>query len=274
MRTSRFFRLCSRAPLMWMWVAACMGRTRNLPKCRQGQSRNRFKFGRPVRRECETPEIRKSLAGFCPDFRSSALATRFPFRSSLLHHFRTLRFLSARILAWLVIPPPVSSGKTPWLETLSFLRTPMNESPSSSRLGRIAGACLFAASLSLLTVPSLAFEFSSGEVKGSFDSTFSIGALYRLDGPSAAYYGTSNTFNGVPGQQTSVNTDDGNLNYGAGLVSALFKGSHDLELHYRNFGLLARGYYFKDTSSNDTARTPLSDQARDRVVQGAEILDL
>jgi len=57
-----------------------------------------------------------------------------------------------------------------------------------------------------------AFQFTYGELKGSFDSTISIGAMYRLQDPSAAYYSTSNTYDGIPGLQTSVNTDDGNLN--------------------------------------------------------------
>jgi len=118
-----------------------------------------------------------------------------------------------------------------------------------------------------------AIQFSVGQLSGSFDSTFSIGGLYRLNDPSPRFYGTSNTFGGVPGQQNSVNTDDGNLNYGAGWVSTLFKGSHDLELHYANFGAFVRGYYFSDTKTDNTLRTPLSHDAEARVVRGAELLD-
>lgn len=118
-----------------------------------------------------------------------------------------------------------------------------------------------------------AFQFTYGELKGSFDSTISIGAMYRLQDPSAAYYSTSNTYDGIPGLQTSVNTDDGNLNYKKGWVSELLKGSHDLELRYRNFAGFARGYYFRDLKSEDTVRTNLSYQAKERVVSGAQILD-
>jgi len=128
--------------------------------------------------------------------------------------------------------------------------------------------------LALLAPSGRAIQFSQGELKGSFDSTLSFGALHRLHDPSADYYGTSSVFNGVPGNQTSVNTDDGNLNYGKGWVSELLKGTHTLELKYRNYGALVSGYWFHDWKSDDTRRTPLSDQARDRVVRGAEWLDL
>ncbi|MEI6053022.1 MAG: DUF1302 family protein, partial [Opitutaceae bacterium] len=136
----------------------------------------------------------------------------------------------------------------------------------------LAGAV---ATLALITcaTTSHAFQFAYGELKGSFDSTLSVGAMYRLQDPSAVYYATSNSFDGLPGIQTSVNTDDGNLNYKKGWVSELLKGSHDLELRYRNFAGFARGYYFRDLKAEDTARTNLGYQAKDRVVSGAELLD-
>ena len=128
----------------------------------------------------------------------------------------------------------------------------------------------------LALAPARAFQFSSGQLKGSFDTTISIGGLYRLDDPSAAYYGTTNFFNGVPGQQNSVNADDGNLNFPKGWASQLIKASHDLELSYGNFGALVRGYYFYDNTleNNFRGRTPLSQQALDRVAKGAEWLDM
>jgi hypothetical protein len=141
----------------------------------------------------------------------------------------------------------------------------------STRRARAA----LATGLGLLTctTPGHAFQFAYGELKGNFDTTLSVGALFRLQDPDAAYYGTSNSFNGIPGQQTSVNTDDGNLNYKKGVVSELLKGSHDLELRYRNFSGFVRGYYFRDLKAEDTQRTTLGYQARDRVVSGYELLD-
>lgn len=125
------------------------------------------------------------------------------------------------------------------------------------------------AGLSFLATTASAFQFSSGDLRGSFDTTLSAGALYRLNDPSRNYYGTSNG-----GLQTSVNTDDGNLNYDQGVVSQLFKGSHDLQISWHELGFFARGYYFVDSAADDTKRTKLSDQAKDWVVRGAELLDL
>ncbi len=128
----------------------------------------------------------------------------------------------------------------------------------------------------LAIAPSLrAFVFELGEVKGSFDTTLSAGGLYRLKNPSPALYGITNTFNGVPGQQRSVNADDGNLNYDKGLASFLLKANHDLQLDYKNAGAFVRGYYFYDNVNADQSRRKiaLSDSARSVVAEGGELLD-
>src|SRR5215217_7258336 len=80
--------------------------------------------------------------------------------------------------------------------------------------------------LVMLTTSSWAIQFANGELKGAFDTTLSFGGLYRLKDPNPDFYGLTNSFNGVLGHQQSVNTDDGNLNYGKGWASELFKGSH------------------------------------------------
>lgn len=139
---------------------------------------------------------------------------------------------------------------------------------------RLPHRALLAALVALVASPAHAIQFQFGELKGSFDSTLSFGGLYRLQNPNPDFYGTSNVFNGVPGRQNSVNTDDGNLNYGKGWVSEVFKGNHDLELKLGNLSALARGYWFHDLKADDTLRTPLSEQAEDRVVRGAQLLDL
>ena len=148
----------------------------------------------------------------------------------------------------------------------------MKDLASSSvvpRLALVAGL-----GLAFLAPAANALPFSHGGLTGSFDSTLSFGALYRLSDPNKTNYGTTNFSSAVPGLLNSVNTDDGNLNYGKGWVSELLKGSHDLELKYGNFGALVRGYWFSDLKSDDTLRTKLSDQAKDRVVRGAEFLDM
>ncbi len=125
------------------------------------------------------------------------------------------------------------------------------------------------AGLSFAATPLCAFQFSNGDLRGSFDTTLSAGALYRLNDPDRNRYGIANG-----GLQTSVNTDDGNLNYEKGLASTLFKASHDLQLGWHDFGLFARGYYFVDTTADETKRTSLSEQAEDRVVRNFEMMDL
>jgi len=116
---------------------------------------------------------------------------------------------------------------------------------------------------------SAAFQFEEGDWSGSFDTNISIGGQYRLSDPDPKYY--SRTSGGL---QNSSNSDDGNLNYEKGWVSTLFKISHDFQLSRDNYGLFLRGYYFADGKSDSTKRTPLSDQAKDRVKSGAEFLDM
>ncbi|MBA4137099.1 MAG: hypothetical protein C0518_07265 [Opitutus sp.] len=149
----------------------------------------------------------------------------------------------------------------------------MNPSkPMHRRLRTQAIAALSA----LVAVPALqAFVFNLGEVKGSFDTTLSAGGLYRLNDPSPTYYGITNRFNGVAGQQRSVNADDGNLNYNQGLASLLLKANHDLQLDYQNAGVFVRGFYFLDVenSQRDRARRALSSEAKKIVAEGGELLD-
>jgi hypothetical protein len=142
-------------------------------------------------------------------------------------------------------------------------------SPRSLGFGRtaLAAGCLWLASQ-----PLSAVSFSNGRLSGSFDSTLSLGGLYRLDDPDPRFYGTANG-----GFAHSVNTDDGNLNYRAGWASQVVKGTHDLELKYGpNFGAFTRFTYFYDyeNAEGQRARKPLSEQARDRVARRIDYLDL
>ncbi len=150
----------------------------------------------------------------------------------------------------------------------------MKSSPTQTWCRR--KSALLAVLALLASVPALrAFVFESGDLKGSFDTTLSIGALARLDNPDAALYGLTNTFRGVPGQQFSVNEDDGNLNYHRGLASLLIKADHELQLDYHGAGIFVRGYYFNDFVNEDgqRAKTPLSPQALSLVGRGGELLD-
>src|SRR6187402_527767 len=132
------------------------------------------------------------------------------------------------------------------------------------------------AMLAALTPPIHAFVFNLGDVKGSFDTTVSVGGLYRLGEQDPALYGITNTANGQVGQQRSVNADDGNLNYNKGVASTLLKAGSDLQLDYKNVGLFARGYIFNDFANSNGTRKhiALSDEANDIVSEGGELLDL
>ncbi len=115
-----------------------------------------------------------------------------------------------------------------------------------------------------------AFLFELGEAKGSFDTTISVGSLYRLNDPDPAFYGLTNG-----GLQRSVNSDDGDLNYRHGFNSFLVKANHDLLIKYQQAGLFVRGFYFNDFMNSNGVRPhlALSDEAQKVVGSGAELLD-
>lgn len=114
-----------------------------------------------------------------------------------------------------------------------------------------------------------AFEFASesGEVTGSFDTTVSVGGLWRMEGREKSLIGITNG-----GTARDPNSDDGNLKYKSGeLVSATVKATHDLELKYRNYGAFVRASYFYDEAA--MSKGSLSRSARKEIGRGAEILD-
>ncbi|MGL1833974.1 DUF1302 domain-containing protein [Rhodocyclaceae bacterium SMB388] len=117
--------------------------------------------------------------------------------------------------------------------------------------------------------PVHAFEFSSasGELTGSFDTTLSIGGLWRMQDREKSLISIANG-----GTSRDPNSDDGNLNYDKrDLVSLAFKATHDLELNYRNFGAFVRASYFYDNAIRK--KDELSSRVRDEVGRDAEILD-
>ena len=121
------------------------------------------------------------------------------------------------------------------------------------------------------TAPAFAFQFGSGDLKGSFDSTLSYGLAWRMEDQDPDLIGLANG-----GNAYSLNFDDGNLNYDKGdLINNTAKITSELALQYKNFGLFVRGTAFYDFENNDgdRARTPLSDEALDMVGKDAELLD-
>jgi len=81
------------------------------------------------------------------------------------------------------------------------------------------------------------FSFADDEISGSIDTTVSYGQLWRVQGQDK----TNN----------DINTNDGNRNFGTGLVSEVFKVTSDLEVTYQNYGAFVRGTAFYDTQIMD-----------------------
>ncbi|KPJ81013.1 MAG: hypothetical protein AMJ58_06580 [Gammaproteobacteria bacterium SG8_30] len=115
-----------------------------------------------------------------------------------------------------------------------------------------------------------AFDFTLGSWNGNWDTTLSYGQLYRIQSPDLNLIGTANG-----GIGRSPNIDDGNLNYETGLVSNAAKFVTELALNKGGFGLFARaqGLYDYEAEKQPTARTPLSDDAKDLMGSYVRMLD-
>ncbi|NTY64432.1 DUF1302 domain-containing protein [Pseudomonas sp. UMC3106] len=95
-----------------------------------------------------------------------------------------------------------------------------------------------------------AVNFNIGEIQGQFDSSLSIGASWSTQSPKQDLIGAANGGHGF----TQTN-DDGRLNFKKGeTFSKIFKGIHDLELKYGDFGVFTRGKYWYDFELKDESR--------------------
>ena len=93
----------------------------------------------------------------------------------------------------------------------------------------------------LMAAQAQGVEFNLGEIEGSFDSQLSLGSSWRVAGRDDSLL--SNT------SGESSNSDDSNKNYASGdAFSQIFKGNHDLQLKYQNFGGFVRGKYWYDSA--------------------------
>ncbi len=135
----------------------------------------------------------------------------------------------------------------------------------------------------------LAKEFQRGELSGSFDTTISYGASWRMEeaDPSnlgKAHYNTALGYDptigivGTNAQQRaalgrwSVNSDDGNANYDDGdLISHALKVTMELDVNWRNFGAFFRATAFHDFENDDAEF--LSERAKELVGSDARMLD-
>lgn len=135
-----------------------------------------------------------------------------------------------------------------------------------------------------------AFTFETESLRGSFDSTLSIGTGIRLHGADCNLVVAGASGPGAPAgclAPTSALGDQGTLNYGRGDRFATYlKGSHEVLLKLpEDVTLLGRVNWVRDFSSTDTtgvvsATTPpaladgLSDEARRDLRFKARVLDL
>ncbi|WP_416304844.1 DUF1302 domain-containing protein [Neptunicella sp. SCSIO 80796] len=129
--------------------------------------------------------------------------------------------------------------------------------------------------LASMAMPAAAVSWNDGDWSISFDSNFSLGTSYRVEDRDWSLIGNSNQpqfnwagYNGTTnvvypsadiwGQANgsySNNGDNSNLLYDPGKAfSTLFKGSHDLDIRYKNMGIFVRGMYFYDFEMMDGER--------------------
>nr|WP_239482197.1 DUF1302 domain-containing protein [Pseudomonas insulae] len=118
-----------------------------------------------------------------------------------------------------------------------------------------------------------AVSFNIGEIEGQLDSSLSVGASWSTTDPERDLIGANNGGDGL-----AQTTDDGRLNFKKGeTFSKIFKGIHDLELKYGDFGVFTRGKYWYDFELKDESRLfkDIDDHNRKEGAQssGAQLLD-
>ena len=127
-----------------------------------------------------------------------------------------------------------------------------------------AAAALIVAALGWLLQPTSAdaVEFGNENVWGRLDTTISHGLTFRIGKRD-------------PRLTSGINGNDGNLNYGRGLVSNTSKFTIDLDINTHAFGAFFRATGFLDFENQNSARdrTPLSKEALAAVGKDIELLD-
>ncbi|MBB5014416.1 DUF1302 domain-containing protein [Rehaibacterium terrae] len=168
--------------------------------------------------------------------------------------------------------------------------------PMHTVRGRVVRTPLAAAvAVALLAAaPASAFEFSRGELSGSFDTTISYGASWRMQDRDDNLLAKSHFDPTLAAQiaalqaqgryldaqalqlaargRFSANRDDGNLKYDKhDLISNAIKITPELKLTWRDWGLFTRATYFYDFENAD--RRDLTREARDRIGERFRLLD-
>jgi len=122
----------------------------------------------------------------------------------------------------------------------------------------------------LFSVPAQSKDYRKGDFFLSWDNTLTYGVSLRLVDRDPRLIGLTNG-----GTAFSVNGDDGNLNYNTGVASNTPQLNSELEVNYGNFGGFARvrAFYDIENEKGERARTPLTDDALDRVGSRIDLLD-
>ena len=147
----------------------------------------------------------------------------------------------------------------------------MSTHPSRARPGngRILATAIATALAAGFAAPASAVPIQTDNWSGSWDTTLSYGALWRVESPDCRLIANANG-----GCGRSANIDDGNLNFDTGIVSNAVKATSEIELKFRDsWGVFARGTTFWDWEAGQTDRTELTDSSLNRVEQGGRMLD-
>ena len=147
----------------------------------------------------------------------------------------------------------------------------MSTQPSRARTanGRLLATAIATALAAGFAAPAAAVPIQTDNWSGSWDTTLSYGALWRVQSPDCRLIANANG-----GCGRSANLDDGNLNFDTGIVSHAVKATSEIELRFRDsWGLFARGTTFYDWEAANTNRTELSDGVLNQVEQGGRMLD-
>jgi hypothetical protein len=171
-----------------------------------------------------------------------------------------------------------------------------------SKKFRILCGITLASALAIIAGASSAFGFgfTYGDIEGNLDTTFSLGASFRVEDRDYNLIGKANqpefvnspyTYTEkdeayklkfgsgeVPDGLWSMNGDDGDLNFDTGVISELVKVTSDLSLKYMDYGLFVRGMFFYDLylmSESDDMRVDIMDNedAKDTIGRGLDLLD-
>ena len=116
-----------------------------------------------------------------------------------------------------------------------------------------------------------AFNFSSGDWTGSWDTTIGYGQGWRTEGHNCKLIAIADGGCGY-----GPNNDDGDLNYGKGTFTEALTGVTELSLKYKDsLGVFVRGSGLYDfyVMGDHTERTALTHDARDVVGSYTRLLD-